>query len=142
MTYMTLRETYCVGLKSIDEEHGELMDLINQIHEALQASAPLDAVRTIFQRLAACAATHFCQEEAFFARTGYPEAALHAHQHEHLMMVVACFQNGVDRTGRPVSLDEQLAFVRDWLLDHIANEDHEFADYLSSHERPVLSVAA
>lgn len=142
MAYMTLSGTYNLGLHSIDEEHGALMNLINQIHEALQASTPEDEVKTLFRRLTACAAAHFCQEEALFAGTGYPDAARHARQHEHLTTVLSCFQNGVDKMGRPVTFEDQLSFVRDWLLDHITNEDQELGDYLSARERPTLSAVA
>jgi hemerythrin len=142
MAYMKLSETYRIGMQSIDEEHGNLMDLINQAHEALRASAPRDEVEKMFQRLAACASTHFWQEEALFVGTGYPDAILHTRKHEHLTMILSCFERGTDRMGRSVSFEDQLSFLRDWLLDHIANEDKDFSDYLGAQTRPKLSAAA
>lgn len=140
MTYMTLGETYSIGLQSIDGEHRELMDLINQIHEALHTPAPQGEVKEMFHRLAACVSTHFWQEESQFVGTGYLDATLHARKHEHLTTVLSCFQSGIDRMGRSVSFEDQLSFVRDWLLDHITNEDQQFADYISAQERPPMSA--
>lgn len=135
MAYMALSDAYSLGLQSIDGEHAELMDLINQIHAGLQAQASQDALKSLFQRLANCAATHFMREEKQFTETGYPDAALHTHQHQHLTMILSCFQRGVDRTGRPVSLEDQLGFLRDWLLDHIDNEDRQLGEYLAAQKR-------
>lgn len=132
MDYMRLGETYSTGVSSIDEEHKELMDLINQMHERLCAPVSADDVRKMLQRLAACAAAHFAHEERQFAKIGYPDAVLHTRKHEHFTMVLSCFQNGTDRTGRPVSFEDQLDFLRDWLLDHIANEDQQVVDYLGA----------
>lgn len=139
--YMTLSESYTIGMQSIDAEHGELMALINQIHEALHTPTPQDEVKELFQRLAACASTHFWQEETQFVETGYLDATPHARQHENLKMVLSCFQSGIDGMGRSVSFEDQLSFLRDWLLDHIANEDQQFADYVNAQEQPPMSAA-
>lgn len=141
MTYMTLNKTYSVGMPSIDDEHRELMDLINQIHEALRAPASRDEVRKLFQRLTACAAAHFRHEEQQFSDIGYPDALLHTRKHEHLTMVLSCFQRGTDRMGQPVSFEDQLDFLRDWLLDHIANEDQQVVDYLDALKQPSFAAA-
>lgn len=135
MTYMTLSGAYCLGQQSIDGEHEELMGLINQIHEGLQAQTSQDVLKDLFQRLASCAATHFLREEKQFAETGYPDAALHTYQHQHLTMILSCFQRGVDRMGRPVSIEDQLGFLRDWLLAHIDNEDRQLGEYLAAQKR-------
>jgi len=140
MAYMTLSETYSTGMQSIDEEHGELIALINQIHETLHTPAPQDDVKEMFQRLAGCASMHFRQEESQFTGIGYLDATQHARQHEHLITVLSCFQSGIDGMGRSVSFEDQLSFLRDWLLDHIANEDQQFADYVNAQERPPMSA--
>lgn len=132
MDYMRLGETYSTGVSSIDEEHGELMDLINQIHEGLHASVSQDDIKRLLQRLAACAAAHFAHEEKQFTMIGYPDAAFHTHTHQHFMIVLSCFEKGTDRMGRPVALADQVDFLRDWLLDHITNEDQQVVDYLDA----------
>lgn len=135
MDYMRLGKTYSIGVPSIDDEHRELMALINQMHEGLRAPISQDEVKQMLQRLATCAATHFAHEEKQFAKIGYPDAALHTRKHEHFTMVLSCFQKGTDRMGRPVSFEDQLDFLRDWLLDHIANEDQQVVDYLDAQPR-------
>jgi hemerythrin len=135
MTYMTLSDTYRVGLPSVDGEHEELMDLINQIYEGLHAHASQNEVNQMFQRFTDCTSTHFWREEMQFAETRYPDAVTHTRKHEHLMKTLACFGHGVDRMGRTVSVEDQLDFLRDWLLDHIDTEDRQFGDYLSAQKR-------
>lgn len=130
--YMTLSETYRVSLPSVDEKHGKIIDVINQIHEALQASAHPGEVRKMFRCLALCSWRDFWHEETLFKGTTYPDASQHTRKHEHLMAVLSCFQHGADRMGRPMTYEDQLGFVRDWLLDHIANEDQQLANYLKT----------
>ena len=135
MAYMTWSEAISVGSQSIDAEHREMMDVINQLHVSLVASDPEDKLMKIFQRLTDCTMEHFRSEEKHFVGTDYPRATIHARKHEHLVLILGCFHTGFDTTGKRVSFEEQLDFLRDWLLDHIATEDRRLGDYLNLQER-------
>lgn len=132
MAYMTWSEAYSIGVPSIDKEHQELVDIGNQLHERLRASAPEDDVKRIFAQLSECTILHIRNEEKTFVGTNYPRAALHTRKHQHLMVILACFETGFDRTGRRVSIADQMNFLRDWLLDHIATEDRLLGQYLNA----------
>lgn len=120
-----------IGVAFLDDEHLGLMVLIYQLDAALRAAAPQGEITRIVQELVRATETHFWHEEAEFMGTGYPRAAQHARQHVHLKTILACVQRSLDRTGRDVSFAAQLAFLRDWLLDHIVNEDKPLGDYLN-----------
>ncbi len=129
---ITLGEVHKTGVRFIDDEHGELMALINKLHGELQAFAPENEIRKTFQQLLDVTATHFWHEEKNFA--GYPRAAIHARKHQHLKTILSSFQRGLDRTGRQESFAAQLEFLRDWLMDHIVTEDKPFGDFLKAQE--------
>lgn len=131
MAYMSWTDAYSIGVPFVDEEHRELMGLINDLHEALHRSAGEAEIKKIFERLTVCTSTHFWHEENRFEGTDFPRAAIHANKHKHLLTVLACFKKGVDRTGQNVSFDDQCNFLRDWLLDHISHEDMLLGGYLN-----------
>jgi hemerythrin len=132
MAYMPWNETYSVGVESIDDEHRELMGLLDELKEGLEASASEVDIKKIFRRLIICASTHFWHEEKYFEETDYPRAAVHRRKHEHLMVILTCFQKGFDQSGLHISFEDQIAFLRDWLIDHIACEDRPLGDYLNA----------
>jgi len=130
-------------VQSLDEEHQELVGLLNDLHEELHASAPEEGIKKIFERMTVCASMHFWHEENQFEGTDYPRAAIHANKHKHLMVILSSFKKGIDRTGRHISFGDQCNFLRDWLMDHIASEDKLLGDYLNARSRaksPAVTV--
>lgn len=142
MADITWSEVYSVGVESIDEEHRELMEVLNKLNKGLQSSAPEKEIKKIFRQLVICTSTHFWHEEKQFEDTGYPRAAIHKRKHEHLMVILTCFQKGFDQSGLHISFDDQVAFLRDWLTEHIASEDRPLGAYLTAQERSMPARVA
>jgi hemerythrin-like metal-binding protein len=142
MAYITWTGAYNIGVPAIDEEHRGLVDIGNHLHDRLYASAPDAEIDRIFERLTDCTTMHCRNEEKLFVGTDYPRATIHARKHQHLLVILACFLKGFDRTGKRVSFADQLNFLRDWVLDHIATEDRHLGDYLIAQEsaKPLLSA--
>ncbi|MDR3527055.1 MAG: bacteriohemerythrin [Rhizomicrobium sp.] len=135
---MTSGEVFKTGVAFIDDEHDGLLALIRQLDEALRIAAAPAEISRIFQELVRATETHFWHEEAEFMGTDFPRAAQHARQHLHLKTILTCVQRSLDRSGRDVSFADQLAFLRDWLMDHIVNEDKPLGEYLNA----AVSLAA
>ena len=102
----------------------------------MQTNAPRDQVTRTFQRLVAATETHFWHEEQRFLGTDYPGAARHVRQHGHLRKILLSFQRSMDTALPPEPLEKQLAFLRDWLLDHIVTEDQPMEAYLKANAPP------
>ena len=139
MTFLSWSSEFSVGVPSIDREHMELMDLVNQIHDKLCACAPETDLRISFLRLSTHVLRHFWNEEKLFVGTSYPRAAAHAHKHASLLAALEAFQRRLTPMGQSFALEEQLDFLRHWLMDHIATEDIWLGAYLTRDETPPSS---
>ena len=53
-----------VGIEEIDSQHKVLVDLLNEVHEAIQRGRTLEATRDIIARLDEYARVHFAVEES------------------------------------------------------------------------------
>ena len=75
-----------VGVPAIDEEHRELLGLLNAVLAAVAGGEPLGAVRrqgeTILDRLA----NHFASEERTMANICYADSGRHASVHADLLV--------------------------------------------------------
>ena len=136
MAFMNWSNAFSVGVQSIDDEHQEMVALVNDVHHHLTSSTPDEDLQKAFHRLSSYTVTHFWNEESLFLATPYPRAAIHARKHVHLLTILACFQTCIDRTGRYFKLEEQMAFLHDWWLDHITTEDAWVGAYLTRQEAP------
>ncbi len=72
---------------------------------------------------------HFAHEEELFKKYGYSETELHRSQHKHLTKKVLTFLEKLN-SGEDVDLLDVLAFLVDWLQDHILGSDMKYSDFL------------
>ena len=136
MRFLSWSPEFSVGVPAIDREHMELVDLVNQIHDELGAAMPEADLRISLLRLSTHVLRHFWNEEKLFIGTPYPRADAHAHQHACLLQSLESFQKRLIPAGPEFALEEQLDFLRHWLLDHITTEDIWLGAYLTRHEPP------
>ncbi|MGE4291049.1 MAG: bacteriohemerythrin [Desulfovibrio sp.] len=120
-----------VGLDILDEQHKELVLLIDTAYRGIMENADavkpaLDATQLI-QDMKSYAQAHFSQEEEEMRRTDYPRTAEHVFMHKEFLRRVS----GLERPG--IGLDMKVdvfLFLADWLRTHILREDLDFGDYV------------
>lgn len=116
------RDDFSVGNPHIDEQHGVLLDTINQLASA-ESRRNHHAVSMIIDELASYAAFHFDYEEQLMARAGYPDLDAHKIIHQTFVRWVSDLRDEYLLYGsRPLG-DAVLAYLRDWLSHHILGED-------------------
>ncbi|MGE5546769.1 MAG: bacteriohemerythrin [Solirubrobacterales bacterium] len=126
------REQMSVGVKSIDQDHQQLIALINQFEKLAKRAVTLDGdneseARTLLGRLQTYAREHFAREERLQKMALYSGLAENKHDHDKLSKVLADMINRFQSDGRddakPVSSTEMVAFLNDWLVNHIIKVD-------------------
>jgi len=128
---------YSVGDAVIDDQHRQLLAILNELADALHGTAAPDrgGARAVFEDLAAYVTGHFAYEERRIADAGYPKEQVTAHRNEHNSLVrkLQEFQKVFRRDGTDV-LEDLMPFVYgDWLIHHICDTDRDFMPYLSAH---------
>lgn len=134
MSLMTWEESLSVGIPSIDEQHKKLIKMINDLHDGMLARKGRDVLGNVLEELILYTAEHFDYEEKLFARTGYPQSALHKAEHAKLKQkAIEIHERFKASTTGTLSL-EVLNFLRDWLAGHIKGSDKQYTPHLLAHD--------
>lgn len=120
-----------VDIRHIDKQHRTLIDIINDLHQALTQARAGNVIQEIIDRLLDYTVNHFGEEERLMERHGYPKLAQHKEIHKKFIATAQSFQERINQ-GAPMSAvaGELLATLRDWLVNHIKKTDRQYAAHL------------
>lgn len=117
------------GVRTIDDEHRELVAILNEFHSALEHNLGESVAFATLNRLIRYAEKHFSDEEALMAKARYPGLKDHIAEHERLMAQV--FELHTKLMNREATFSTELFnFLREWLIDHILNADMDFGRFV------------
>ncbi|MDK9702730.1 MAG: bacteriohemerythrin [Sulfuritalea sp.] len=120
---------FTTGLERVDQEHRQLVALINQLGEALiggQVQDP-ESLQTIFGQLADYARQHFAEEERLMVETGVSPLHRDPHRRHHGEFVEQLSTMWASRNSMANAAETLHAFLRSWLGFHILGEDQSMA---------------
>jgi hemerythrin len=117
-----------VGVQEIDEQHKELVGLLNDLHKAVVEHHGSEACAEILQRLADYTRIHFAVEESLMRILAYPEFERHKGEHDALTAQVVQLQSKLAR-GQAAITFELLHFLKVWLTKHIQESDRRYGAY-------------
>ena len=131
-----------VGIEEIDLQHKVLVDLLNQIHEAIQQRHGAEITTKILERLGEYTRIHFAVEESLMRIMHYPEYERHKIEHDKLIDQLNGFHAKL-ASGK-ISISFELAhFLKVWLTKHIMETDKYYVPYfLGQGIRPELAKAS
>ena len=118
------------GIKFIDEQHRELVNLTNKLYKAcLAGDGKLDLVfKESMSSMVDYVGYHFNAETEFLEKINFPEHSEHKVQHDTLikeiLMAVSEYSSGKKYTPNLF-----VRTLRDWVFGHIAYHDKAFALY-------------
>jgi len=130
MALLVWNDSYSVKVRRFDDQHKKLIDLVNQLHEAMKAGKGSAILNDVLGPLAAYTQTHFSEEERLMLYNGYPGYMEHKKAHDQLVAHVRDFQKQVEAGTASVSLG-LMTFLKDWLLQHIQGVDRKYGPYLN-----------
>jgi len=118
-----------IGIRVIDEQHRRLVEMVNQFYHRLREGASISDLEQLLRDLIEYTSTHFRTEEELFEKSNYPEKDVHRKIHEKLEEKVLAYQKRVEAGETSVAYD-LLAFLKDWLTNHICVTDKKYGPYL------------
>jgi hemerythrin-like metal-binding protein len=127
---MTWDDGLSVGVKTLDDQHKRLIELLNQLHRSKASGKGDSTTRSVLNELLAYTVDHFACEERLFEQHGYPVAADHRQQHEILKGQVVDFATAFE-AGKASLSAELFLFLRGWLNGHIRASDRGYGPFLS-----------
>jgi len=134
MPYLEWKDSLAMGIKSIDDQHRQLVDMVNALHDEAETSGHLHCpAPELVARLKAYAAEHFHIEEGYMQAFGYPEFETHQKEHEGFIATVNGFETAC--TEGSAGAADVLAFLKEWLVRHIVDEDVKMGRFLEDYLR-------
>ncbi|MEZ4524964.1 MAG: bacteriohemerythrin [Desulfobacterales bacterium] len=134
MIYFRWNEKYSIGIAEIDAQHRQLVQMVNELYEAMYAGQGREALEKVLTGLIRYTRTHFQTEEHFMKIHDYPGYAEHKQIHEKMAAKVMefqyAFQNG--EVSNPVQISN---FLKAWLIKHILKTDRKYADFYQQRKQ-------
>jgi len=131
MAFIDWNDTYSVGVVKIDNQHKRLVQIINELSDAMGAGKGKDVLGNVLKELIAYVNTHFKTEEEMMVQFGYEEYENHRYEHEKLTDEVKRFFDDY-QAGKALLSVQIMNFLRNWLMDHIVVKDKKFGKFLNS----------
>jgi hemerythrin len=118
-----------LGHDAIDGHHRKMIEAANLLYAAHRAGTR-EEILSHLQTLIATSAEHFVFEEDLMTRMKYPKALVHTEHHgEVLAELNRFFDRAIAQNLRDT--DRVLAFLRDWLTNHLVTFDRDFVQFMS-----------
>jgi len=136
MSLIKWTDELTLGIESVDQQHHQLVDIINKFDEAAHKGKDSRIMNEILNDLVGYTQEHFADEEKIMTEADYKGLKKHQAQHRQLLQKVERFQFEFNSEGKRLTGPMQ-EFLKYWLTSHILKEDKTFA--AARAEEPVAS---
>ncbi len=125
MAHIEWNSSLDTGIEVIDNQHRRIVEYINKLDDT-RAKHDMDEVGKVLDELVDYTMSHFTFEESLMEESGYP--FINAHKKVHQLFAkrvgeyLQRFKMGEDIT------EELLNTLRAWLINHIKNDDNDYAE--------------
>ena len=122
MNLLKWKREYSVGDESIDDEHREMIQLINETYSQLESNADAVQIDECLGDIFSTISMHFALEESMMRHRGYADYQAHKDDHENLLDQIRDLMD--DFISTPESGAEQLEQrLSDWFGRHFSTFD-------------------
>ncbi|MGM0508922.1 MAG: bacteriohemerythrin [Fusobacteriota bacterium] len=120
---------YSVGLDSIDSQHKRLLEIMNELNNAMLHKKDKRVIKKLLDELLDYTEYHFKFEEDKLQRNDWPDLKNHKKIHRGFEKEISDFINEYVSGDKKISKD-LMDFLKDWLIKHIMVIDQDYAPYL------------
>ena len=122
MTLIEWKDEYSLGVAAIDQEHRELIALINELYDSLSSSDTEISVLDFLGELYARITAHFALEEKIMREAGYDEYPIHKADHERLLDDIRDLMDDYE-DGEYVDVERFGKRLDAWFSEHFRTRD-------------------
>ncbi len=141
MPLIKWRDSYSVGVDKFDQEHMLLVELINEMFIIVRDRGDVATLGDAVAKLIDYTKVHFTDEEEAMEQVNYPLLEEHKKIHADLLEQVLRFQVRMDKEGEEMRTD-LYKFLRDWLINHILDEDMKYSGYFQDEAERAETLAS
>lgn len=133
MPLIKWRDSFSVGVEFFDDEHKVLLDIINDMFIIVRDQKGVEHLPVQVNKLIQYTQEHFRDEEEAMEKAGFPALEDHKAAHAKLLHDVTAFKKRIDEGDEQV-ITTFYHFLRDWLLNHIVEEDMQYKPFLADEK--------
>lgn len=125
-------DKYSVQIEIIDKQHKHLFEIINELYTAFNEKNTHEKLAIILEKLIEYTKYHFSEEEKYFNQFDYEDSKAHIQKHNEFFETVLKLKNESGKKELMVTY-QLMSFLRNWLVDHILVQDHEYMKCFKSN---------
>jgi hemerythrin len=130
VTLLTWNHACTVGVRAMDDQHGILMDAMNELRLAVVHGCGREQVSELLDRLIEFTRMHFWSEEQLMEQSGFHGLAEHRAQHHSILAQMLQSAHRV-QYGEGVELGSILCSLREGYIEHIEGLDQQYGPWLN-----------
>lgn len=123
MPLLVWRKEFELGIPSVDYEHKELVNLINELHGSLSKEGPKDAISEFLGEIYARISAHFALEEKIMRERRYDQYQDHKADHERLLDEIRDIMDEFERDAYFDYEEALSARLKEWWTRHSKDKD-------------------
>ena len=128
--YFPWRRDFELNIREMDNQHRELVSIINQLQGAINQGKGKEELAQILDNLLNYTDYHFAAEEKLMKKHAYPGFDEHRRKHAAMREKVVSLVREYNQ-GRVSMAFSVLKFLQDWLSKHIMGTDKQYGIYLT-----------
>lgn len=126
-----------LGIDILDRDHQAIVSLLNRVTRGSFGDTDPEEV---IGELIAYSHYHFQREEQAMETFGYPDLEAHCNLHQELEAQVSDLADTWRNNRDPEIFCKLRKLLRDWLIDHITNDDAEMAEYANKNGYDIQKI--
>lgn len=125
-------DEYGIGVGVIDYQHRKLIRLIGDLQEYQNKTEfHDDVIDLILEELCEYTQYHFTTEEKLMKQISYISLDEHITKHKHFVKKINSLKDDF-QARKPEAVQNLAVFLKQWLLNHIAKEDTQIKQYITT----------
>lgn len=132
MPLFVWKENLSVSVKSMDEQHKKLIDMLNEFYDNIAHRPNTENIAILLNSLRQYIIVHFSLEERYMEQSKFPDYKEHKKQHDAFMTKVEELEEKLNNGKMLLSL-EVITFLKDWLLKHIQISDKKYSEHFAKN---------
>ncbi len=130
MEIVKWRDSYSTGVKKMDEQHEQLIGMINQLYSMIRGNSTQVEINEIIDSCIDYAKNHLDDEENLLKKHKYPDLADQLSSHE--LFTDTITQMRERQKDEPEEVTQEIyTYLRKWWIDHIVGEDKLYGPFLN-----------
>jgi hemerythrin len=134
-------QEHTIGIKEIDDQHQELLDRMEILHDYMRRGQSRDAIRDMLKFLEAYVVEHFDTEVKYMQRYHYPGLLAHKAEHKTFLKDFAVLKEKFTSLQAQGDFTTFLGLdivrkLNDWFTNHILTVDKKMGAFLAEKMPP------